>query len=243
MVWEPRTYRARVDPGRLVTFEVVHGETDLQISTLTDLRVQAAEAVGRVRADLEAYIAAHPRFAESFVPLPVEEHAPRIVQAMAEAAAAAGVGPMAAVAGAVAEAVARDLEAASREVIVENGGDLYLMGGTARRVLLLAGTSPLSGRLALEVAADSLPRAVCTSSGVVGHSVSLGRAHAVTVLAPSGALADAAATAAGNLVHGPADVERALDRALGIPGVSGVVVIAGEVIGARGAVTLVPVGV
>ncbi|MRS12750.1 MAG: UPF0280 family protein [Actinobacteria bacterium] len=241
MVWEPRRYRQRADAAGLVTFEVVHGETDLQVSATRSLRAEAAEVVASVRADLEGYIAAHPRFAESFVPVAVEPDAPEIVRAMAEAAEASGVGPMAAVAGAVAEAVARGLAELSREVIVENGGDLYLIGDSPRRVLLLAGDSPLSGRIAVELAAASLPAALCTSSGTVGHSVSLGSAHAVTVLADRGAVADAAATAAGNLVHGADDIHRALERALAVPGVRGAVVLAGDSFGVLGDVTLVRV--
>jgi ApbE superfamily uncharacterized protein (UPF0280 family) len=224
-----------------VTFEVVHGETDLQVSAECDLAAEAAAVVAALREDLEGYVAAHPRFAESFVPVTVDSGAPEIVRAMAAAAETAGVGPMAAVAGAVAERVARSLAADSAEVIVENGGDVYFVGRTPRSVLLLAGDSPLSGRLAVALTAESLPCAVCTSSGTVGHSVSLGVADAVMVIAEDGALADAAATAAGNLVHGPADIERALERALGIASVRGAVIVAGGAVGALGAVTLVPV--
>jgi len=242
MVWEPRRYRRRTDAADLVTFEVVHGETDLQVSASRDLSAEAAAVVASLRADLEGYIAAHPHFAESFVPVEVEPGAPEIVRAMAAAGAAAGVGPMAAVAGAVAERVARGLAASSREVLVENGGDLYVIGREDRRVLLLAGDSALSGGLAIVLPAAVLPCAVCTSSGKVGHSVSLGSAHAVTVLAESGAIADAAATAAGNLVHGAEDIEPALERALAVPGVRGAVVIAGESLGALGEVYLEPAG-
>lgn len=241
MVWEPRRYRQSTDPAGLVTFEVVHGETDLQISAVRDLAAEAAGVVAGLRSDLETYIGAHPRFAESFVPVDVEPDAPEIVRAMAEAGFAAEVGPMAAVAGAVAERVASGLEEYSAEVLVENGGDLFVVGRTARRILLLAEGSPLSGRLAIDLAPEAMPCAVCTSSGKVGHSVSLGVAHAVTVIAGTGALADAVATAAGNLVHGPQDIERALERALAVPGIRGAVVIAGDSVGALGDVTLVPV--
>jgi len=124
MVWEPRRYRQGAESSDLVTFEVVHGETDLQVSALSDCSAEAAAAVAALRADLEAYIGAHPRFAESFVPVEAAPDAPEIVRAMAAAGAAAGVGPMAAVAGAVAERVARALLRVSPEVLVENGGDL-----------------------------------------------------------------------------------------------------------------------
>jgi hypothetical protein len=125
-------------------------------------------------------------------------------------------------------------------VIVENGGDLYLCGEMPRRVLVVAGDSPLSGRIAVHLDAADLPVAVCTSSGKVGHSVSLGTAHAVTVLADDGALADAVATAAGNVVHGADDVERALDRAMSVRDVRGAVVIAGDRVGFRGRVNVGP---
>jgi len=241
MVYEPRIYRALVEPAGLVTFEVVHAETDLQVSALRDLSGEAGVLVRELRAELEVFIAAFPRFAESHVPIDVGPGAPAIATAMGEAARVADVGPMAAVAGAFAEAVARGLEPLSVEVVVENGGDLYLMGHRERTVLLSAGDSPLSGAVALALEAAALPVAVCTSSGRVGPSLSYGSAHAVTVLARSGALADAAASAVGNLVHGPDDIDRGLARAREIPGVLGAVVIAEDRIGATGGIVrLVP---
>lgn len=238
MVWEPRTYRQLVEPSGLVTFEVRNGETDLQVSASRSLAREAAVLVRAVREPLEAYVAAHPRFAESFVSVDVEDSAPEIVRAMAAAGRAAGVGPMAAVAGAVAERVARGLAVQSRDVIVENGGDIYLVGEGPRRVLLDAGDSPLSRAVAIVLEAATLLTAVCTSSGKVGHSVSLGVAHAVTVVSPDGALADAAATALGNLVHGPDDIAAVLERAAAIPGITGTVAIAGDRIGAVGDIVL-----
>lgn len=242
MVWEPRTYRQIVDAPGLVAYSVTLRETDLQILTTRDLADRALAAVVSLRADLERYIATHPRFAESYVPVAVEADAPEIVQAMAEAGRVAGSGPMAAVAGAIAERVARALQPRAAEVIVENGGDIYLIGGSTRRVLLVAGDSPLSGRVSLVLDPDAFPVAVCTSSGKVGHSVSLGSAHAATVLASDGALADAVATVLGNRVHGPDDLEGALGWACGVRGVRGAVAIVGETIGARGDVRLEPVG-
>lgn len=241
MVWQPRYYRQHMEADGLVGFEVVHGETDLHISARRDLSVEAAGIVKEIRAGLDAYVAAHPLFAESYVPVAVEPGAPGVVRAMAAAGAAAGVGPMAAVAGAIAEAVARRLEPLSAEVIVENGGDLYIVGVEPRKVLVLAGEAALSGKVAISLPARGAPVAVCTSSGKVGHSASLGEAHAVTVVATDGALADAVATAAGNLVHGPEDIERALERAMEVRGVRGVVVVVDEALGALGKIELVPV--
>lgn len=241
MVWQPRYYRQQMEADGLVGFEVVRAETDLHISALRDLHDEAFEIVTELRGALDRYAAGHPRFVESFVPVEVEPDAPELVRAMAWAGEAAGVGPMAAVAGAIAERVAKRLEPLSREVLVENGGDLYLVGTEQRHVLLLAEGSQLSGLLALVVPAGRAPVAVCTSSGKVGHSVSLGSAHAVTIVADDGALADAAATAAANMVHGPLDIDRALSRALGIPGVTGAVVMVHDRLGVQGEVELQPV--
>jgi hypothetical protein len=240
VVWEPRTYRRTVSSGDLVAFEVAVSETDLQILATCDVRVQAEASVRAVRAELESYVARHPRFAESFVPVPIEASAPAIVRAMAEAAESAGVGPMAAVAGAVAERVARDLSAYSEEVIVENGGDLFLIGRVERTVALWTGSTEISG-VGIVVPATMLPVAVATSSATIGPSVSLGRADSATVIATSGALADAAASVLGNRTHGTADIEAALAATLAIPGVLGAVVAVEGALGATGDVRLAPI--
>ena len=177
------------------------------------------------------------------MPLAVPDSAPPLVRRMAAAAESAGVGPFAAVAGAVAEYVATGLAGYSAEVVVENGGDDYLVLARERLVAIHAGGSPLSGKVGLRIPAEATPLAIATSSGTVGPSVSLGSADAVTVLARDGALADAAARAVGNRVHGPADVAGALDVAQGIEGVLGAVVIIGGTLGAWGAaVDLVALG-
>jgi len=234
-----RTYREEAVPEGLISFRVVVGETDLWIAADRDLTEMALGSIRKHRSAIEDHIAANPVFETTLKvwegPVP-----PRgIVARMAEAAGAVGVGPMAAVAGSIAEAVARDLIGHTTRIMVENGGDLYLFGGSEASVGLWAGTSPLSGRIALSVDA-SRGIAVCTSSGTVGPSLSLGRADAASVISPSGALADAAATELGNRIRRPDDIEKALDWALSVTGVIGAVVIIGETIGAKGNVELVP---
>lgn len=242
MTYEPRQYRRTVSPQGLTCFSVCIKETDLLVCAERDLTGAAEDLVARARRDIESFIAAAPRFGESYVPVDVPETAPEIVRRMAHAARLANVGPMAAVAGAVAEYVARGLAESSPEVIVENGGDLYLMGGTDRTVALWAGRSAAAAapHVGLEVRSGLMPVAVCTSSGTVGPSASFGSAEAVTVLSRDGALADAVATQLGNRVHGPEDVDRAVEAARGLAGVLGVVVAAGDRLGAWGNVHLVP---
>jgi len=237
-----RTYRRTHDAAGLVTFEVKVKQTDLFIRAQRRLDRLAREVVLELRAEIEEHIAEHPEFATSLAPLACPEMAPLIVDDMCAAALAAGVGPMAAVAGAIAHRVALELSLRSNEVIVENGGDVFLTSWREQIVSVFAGESPLSGKVALRVPMEAMSLAVCCSSGTVGPSLSLGRADAAVVAADDGALADAAATAVGNRVKGPADVEAAVEVGRGIRGVRHVLVIAGETMGAWGELELVPLG-
>jgi hypothetical protein len=135
--------------------------------------------------------------------------------------------------------VGRELLKKSREVIVENGGDIFLSTKKGRLVAVFAGDSPLSGRIALKISPGEV--GVCTSSGTVGHSLSFGKADAVVVVSPDTLLADAAATALGNRVRSEEDIKKALHFAQEIPGIKGVVVVKGEKLGAWGEVELVPI--
>jgi ApbE superfamily uncharacterized protein (UPF0280 family) len=240
--YQERQYRNLLLDQGFISFEVKVKETDLHIRALQELQPLALQSVIRYRYQLEQYIAQKPEFLRSLVPLPADEFAPPIVREMIRAAESAGVGPMAAVAGAMAEAVGRDLLPQSPEVIVENGGDIFLRSFKELKVGIFAHTSPLSFRVGLRIPPTPQGWGVCTSSGTVGPSLSLGRADAVCILSPTAALADAAATAVGNLVHSPPDVSRALDKARSIPGLSGVVIIIGEKLGAWGDVQLIEIG-
>lgn len=236
-MYQPKTYRATVSSRDLVAFNVTVKETDLYIRATTNLAKEARRAVLKYRRDLEEYIAFHPLFLTSLVPLPADSLAPEIAKAMLAAAEKAGVGPMAAVAGAMAQFVGEDLKQA-REIIIENGGDIYIRSAKKRVVSIFAGKSPFSGRLGLEIAARDTPLGVCTSSGTVGHSLSFGKADAIVIVARDAALADAAATAVGNVVYAPADFESAIALAQKIEGLKGLVVIKDDSIGVWGEVKL-----
>ena len=157
---------------------------------------------------------------------------------MAAAARAARVGPMAAVAGAVAECVGERLAKASPEVIVENGGDIYLKSQKTRRIQVYAGTSPLSRKISLEVGPARKGLGICTSSGTVGPSFSWGLADAVVIIAKSSALADAAATLAGNAVKIKSDIPQALALARSVKGVLGILIIKDDQLGIWGRIRL-----
>ena len=144
-----------------------------------------------------------------------------IIKEMADAGEKAGVGPMAAVAGAIAEHVGSGLLKHSDEVVVENGGDVFLKLDNPVTIGIFAGTSPLSLRMGICVESREKPISICTSSGTVGHSLSLGKADAVYVVSDYCSLADAVATSIGNRVTSKARIQPAIDFGKHIEGVRG----------------------
>ena len=189
----------------------------------------------RQRGILEEYIRRRPEFKHSFVPVDPLPDAPEIARQMARAARLVGVGPMAAVAGAMAQCAAQAaLSAGAAEAIVDNGGDIYLRTVEPVVVGLGTGATGLADRLAFSIEPHETPIAICSSSGKMGHSTSLGQCDLATVIAQDAALADAAATQAANLVRTVDDVDAALERIAGIEGIAGVVIVKDDRIGLAG---------
>jgi ApbE superfamily uncharacterized protein (UPF0280 family) len=189
----------------------------------------------RQRRILEGYIDRHPDFGSTFEPIGISDDAPSIAQRMVRAARLVGVGPMAAVAGAMAQcAVEAGLEAGARETIIDNGGDVYLRVAEPIIIGLDSGNAELADRLAFSLGPDDTPLAICSSSGRMGHSTSLGQCDLATVVSKDAALADAAATRAANLVKTAEDVDNALERIIAIEGVDGVVIIKEARVGLAG---------
>ena len=234
------SYRALQRAGDLSYFRVSVDETDLSIGAKRDMSREALAAVLEARSQVLAQIADRPRFRTSLEPLRPHGTESPLIRQMLEAGILAKVGPMAAVAGAIAEHVGRALAKESREVVVENGGDVFLLGVKKRSVAVMAGGSPLSGLLAV-VVEPAGGCGICTSSGTVGHSLSLGRADAAMVIAGNCALADAAATRLGNLVQTPDALDGPLEEICAIPGVEGALVIAGDRVGIKGRIRLQPI--
>lgn len=238
-----RSYRQRVGSVGLVACTVKVRETDLHIQASRDVTTEARATVLLLRSQLEDYIRLHPLFLTTLAPMPLDSHAPPLVRQMLAAGQSAGVGPMAAVAGAIAEKVGQTLLRQDvDELIVENGGDIFIYRRCDCQVAVFAGRSPLSGRIGLRLTPEQLPLGVCCSSATVGHSLSLGAADAVVALARDTALADAAATRIGNEVasarQGRDSIGPALETARMIPGLLGAVVIQGDRLGAWGQVEL-----
>ena len=235
-----RFYRSWPHVGELEKFEVSVAESDLMILCDVALQAAAMRRLRRVRGDIEWYAGAHPGFLTALAPYPVSCEAPPIVRRMAASGDAWRVGPMAAVAGAVAQAVGEALlpEGAST-VIVENGGDVFAHADTPIRFALYAGeTSPFSRGVIFEVnAAGGV--GVCTSSGSVGHSLSFGKADAVVAVAPDAAFADAAATAIANRIRSTDDIESVIGQESGRGPLRAIVACLGDKLGVWGDVRIV----
>ncbi len=237
--YQERTYRNFVGIESLVSFNVVVQETDLFIHASKALENIARDLVLKQRGFIENYIGIYPEFRDTLVPWHIDKHAPVIVSEMAYAGQKAGVGPMAAVAGAVAEQVGNALLSYSDEVVVENGGDVFIKTGKPLKVGIFASDSPLSLKMGLLIDSREKPAAVCTSSGTVGHSFSFGKADAVCIVSDSCSLADAAATSVGNRVKSKKDIGKAIEFGKNIEGVTGIVIIIGDAAGFWGDIEVV----
>ena len=193
----------------------------------------------RDRLNLEAYLRYHPDFQTALSPLDLKdlETAPESVRRMHAASVKTGLGPMAAVAGTMAQLAAEEsIRTGSRDSIVENGGDLFLDCCSEVLLGLYTGGNRRFGPLAMRILPGIMPLAVCSSSGRMGHSLSLGDADVVSVFSADASLADAAATLGGNLVTSEEAIEPALNRLIGIEGVLGVIIIRDDRFGSVGAV-------
>lgn len=194
------------------------------------------------RRQLELFLTQFPEVRFQLYPFEIPEYAllSRVVRSMIAAGNSAGVGPMAAVAGAIAEAVGRDLLTFSPVVMVENGGDIFLAGARSYTVGIFAGQSPFSGKIGIQInRPEKFSAGVCTSSSTVGHSLSLGMADAVCIYADSTAFADALATALGNGIRTKDDLEPAIQKSLAFDSVYGAVAILGDEMAAGGELELV----
>lgn len=193
------------------------------------------EEIKNQRQILERYIERHPDFGTSLEPIELLSDPPLAAQRMAQAARLVGVGPMAAVAGTMAQLAAEaGMKAGAEEAIIENGGDIYLDTPESVVISLYTGTAQIADRLAFLVKPGDTPVSICSSSGKMGHSMSKGKCDLATVVAKDAALADAAATLAANLVSTVNDVDKALKQIEAIEGIDGVLIVKDDRVGLAG---------
>lgn len=244
-MYETRTYRELFHSDDLLGFGVRVKETDLYVAVdvrkkkdVEDIITFTEKLVRECRQLIEDYIREFPIFEMSFKPVRVSPSAPGIIKEMAEAAWLANVGPFASVAGAIAGYVGRNLSRGISNVIVENGGDIFIKSTKVRRVGIYSRAGNAFRDLGLEILPKDTPLGICASSGVEGHSVSLGRADIVVAVSSSCTLADACATRIANVVQDTGDIEKGINLARSIPGIKGILIIKGDRLGVWGELRL-----
>ncbi|MGC8657966.1 MAG: UPF0280 family protein [Desulfomonilaceae bacterium] len=242
IVAQERDYRSYENDNGFVCFRAMVETSDLYIKAHSNLRDKARSFIVECRRQIEDSIQRRPEFLTSFSPICADPLDSPTSLRMIDAARKAGVGPMAAVAGAVAEFVGRNLLPFSDEIIVENGGDIFIHVKKPMLVGINAGKSIMSGKIGIKIGPTLIPLGICTSSATVGPSTSLGKADAATILAHNVSLADAVATGMGNMVKTKKDLQHAVGWAMGIEGVLAALAILEDKMAVAGEVELSPLG-
>lgn len=223
----------------LVKHREIIKESDIFFKSEKRSAIRAAIlAIKYHREQLENYIIKEPIFLKTLEPMEIAKDSPEVVSIMAEAGEIAGVGPMAAVAGALADlGVAQMVRVGAKVAIIENGGEVAGVSNLPINIGIFAGDSPLSGRVGFRFEKEDFPIGLGTSSGTFGHAFSFGEADAATVFTNTAALGDAAATAVANAVKGP-DIEKSVQSGLEvaetIEGIRGAFIIRGKFAGIVG---------
>ena len=239
--FEPRFYRDHMGEHRFRSFIIKYKDSDLWIgvddeSYDENMPEFAKQQLLLLRNELETYILKQPLFATSFAPVQVIDDAPEIALQMGEAGFLSQTGPMASVAGAFSEFIGKAIQKKFRvnELVVENGGDIYMILQKNLTLSVYAGDSMLSGKIGVEIPAIETPVGICTSAGTVGPSISFGKADAVTVACKNTLLADAFATAIGNRIVSSSDIDMELSKVNQQPEILSLLIICDGKVGVKG---------
>ena len=209
-------------------FEI--GETAVTIAADAEHQSRAVDAIIAARSDVKRHIVNDPFFLTTFEPYDCGRDASNIVRRMCAASRTVGVGPMATVAGAIAQAgLEAMIDNGCRHGWIDNGGDIALL--LEQPVTVEVYCEPDAPEaFALEVDTLGEILGVCSSSGRLGHSISLGESDVSVAIADSAVLADAAATAIGNCARGKNDLVECFRPVKGVEGfVGGLAVLGGDV--------------
>ena len=208
-----RIYRDLFDIEGFNAFELSYKYSNLFIKSCNDNRFEIFELLKKLIDQLESYISKRKEFLTSLEPIKTDKKAPKIANIMIEASKKANVGPMAAVAGAIAEEIGRFILKQCEECIVENGGDLFLKLKKPAKIGIYTNNQFFKDYITFSVNIADQPFGVCASSAKIGPSLSKGKADISVIVDKSAASADAMATAAANIIKNENDIEKAIDFA------------------------------
>lgn len=225
--------------NELFSLHLVFKQTDIWLKTEGKPDRQQAEMfLKRAYEDIEGYIACDRVFLHALHPVRVSETAPDIIREMSRYSEEADVGPMAGVAGAIAEYIGRRISLNHRLIFCNNGGDIYYRSPKEESFSLSAPGSPFDNKIRICVPSSTEGKGLCTSSGTFGHSINMGRAYAVSILAKSACLADVWATAVSNRIRSHLDLEHILEWCAEKECIEGVVILVDDYLAAWGDIRL-----
>lgn len=233
-----RFYRKNAVSEDLYRCEIKEKESDIFISSGNPVRPAALKILKKYRKQIEEYIEKDPQFVSALFPYPLLKGAPLIARKMQKAGKTCNVGPMAAVAGAISQFLGEELLKITDEIIIENGGDIFIKTKEIRRIAVFSGDTVWKNKLILSIKPEQTPLGICTSSGKIGHSLSFGKADAVAIIAKSAILADAVATAVGNMIESHHDIPKAIRYCKKIKTVTGIVIVKDNHLGVWGNIEL-----
>jgi len=214
----------------LYEYGMIIGESQIHVrSDREDAMLEAIKSIKYHRQQLIRYIQNDPLFQYTLKPIEIAPDAPEIIRAMTESCGIADVGPMASVAGSLADlGIKAMLKCGAKVAVIENGGEVAAFTERPVHITILSNNSPISGKIGFQITREDCPIGIATSSGEVGNAISFGEADSATVIANSASLADAASTAVCNAVIGENaedSILLGLKRAGGIDGVRGALII------------------
>jgi hypothetical protein len=210
------------------SLEIVYKESDIYLDCSKPLEKNFVKGlVKKYYEEIEKYAKDNPRFLTSLSPLEEDKAAPPIVQEMISASKISGIGPFSSVAGAISWYIGKDLANFCDEIILENGGDLFLKINEDKRVGLYLGEGIIPQMLTIKIKKRGYPFGICSSSSRIGHSLNFGRADLVTVIASNSILADTFATSFSNRVKRAKDVDNLFTEARTYPFIQGLIVVFG----------------
>ena len=222
-MYEERFYRY-FSKGSFIC-ETAYYESDLYIISSSNIDKNYVRSILiKYYNQIKEYTEANPEFLSSLSPLAVDDTAPAIVKDMLRVSLLAGVGPFSSVAGAIACYVGKEILKMSEEVIVENGGDVFLKINSSKEIGIYLGKSFNPDLLSVRIKERAYPFGICSSSSKIGHSLNFGNTDLLTVLAKDAILADGLATAYSNRIKKRVDVDRVIKDAKKNPSVEAVII-------------------